>query len=77
MAHNISRVSENALVDLISRIEVSGKEDEPTSSVNSSSQEGFVVRLPGFEPGLENWQSSVIAKLDHSRAKANWILVCL
>ena len=70
MARNISRISENALIGMTSHIEGTSKKDAPASSVSSSSQKGFLVRLPGFEPGLENWQSSVIAKLDHSRAKA-------
>ena len=39
---NISKVSENALIDMINRIEASDRKTEPVSSVNASSQEGLV-----------------------------------
>jgi len=41
---NISKVSENALIDMIGRIEGSKKLNNPVSSVNASSQEGLMVR---------------------------------
>ncbi len=63
---NISKVSENALIDMISRIEGNKKPNNPVSSINASSQEGLVVRPPEFEPGLEAWEASV---LDQTRPR--------
>ena len=57
---NISKVSETALIDMINRIEGSKNPDNPDSSVNASSQEGLVVRPPGFGPGLPAWQADVL-----------------
>lgn len=48
---NVSKVSENDLIDMISRIEGSSKKDEPASSVNASSQEGSWCGCRDLNPG--------------------------
>ena len=68
---NISKVCENALNDMITRLERSNpSKDNKDFSVNASSQEG-VVRLPGFEPGLKAWKAFV---LDQARPQSQWSL---
>jgi post-segregation antitoxin (ccd killing protein) len=69
---NISKVCENALVEIMNRIEGSENKENPVSSVNASSQEGLVVRLPEFESGLEAWKASVLDQARPQPHSPNW-----
>ena len=75
MGLNVSKTCENSLKLAIRQMLTVYDENghiRPVSSVNASSQEGLVVRLPEFESGLEAWKASVLDQARPQPHSPNW-----